>query len=452
MPAVDSILLQCRPGFEHDCAQEFVDWADARGLSGECETLGDGGLVRWSADSDALADAAGALDLAELIFSRQWFLVMQHVQLDASDRVQGLLAAWQGATGARVLLEHADSEAGRELAGLCRSLTAPLVQALKKNDQLSDLADQQLHVLFVSGTEAYVGVTPLGRASALEGGIRRLRMPREAPSRSTLKLEEALLQFVPKDQWPTRLRPGVRAVDLGASPGGWTWQMVQHGVRVIAIDNGKMDEALMATGLVEHLRVDGFTYRPDKRVDWLLCDMVEKPTRVAKLLAQWLERGWCREAIINLKLPMKRRYGILAECLQVIAEPMQRSGREFQLQAKQLYHDREEITVHVRVLGTAAKDDAPKKKRVIGNGKTAKARELQREQFEREAQLAKKSGRKHDPRDDAAQRSERPAPRDEVVASWAAIAGTGAERKRPEKSRAEKPRSVKSGAGKKAKS
>jgi 23S rRNA C2498 (ribose-2'-O)-methylase RlmM len=36
--------------------------------------------------------------------------------------------------------------------------------------------------------------------------------------------------------------------------------------------------------------------------------MVEKPAKVAALMAQWLVNGWCRETIFNLKLPMKKRY------------------------------------------------------------------------------------------------------------------------------------------------
>lgn len=37
----------------------------------------------------------------------------------------------------------------------------------------------------------------------------------------------------------------------------------------------------------------------------MVCDMVEKPAKVAALMAQWLVNGWCRETIFNLKLPMK---------------------------------------------------------------------------------------------------------------------------------------------------
>ena len=75
---------------------------------------------------------------------------------------------------------------------------------------------------------------------------------------------------------------------------------------VYAVDNGPMAPSLMDTGQVTHCREDGFKFRPPRsNISWLVCDMVEKPVRVASLMTEWLVNGWCREAIFNLKLPMK---------------------------------------------------------------------------------------------------------------------------------------------------
>ena len=62
--------------------------------------------------------------------------------------------------------------------------------------------------------------------------------------------------------------------------------------------------ALLDSGLVKHRRTDGLTYRPAAPVDWMVCDIVESPSRVARLAARWIAEGWCRETIFNLKLPM----------------------------------------------------------------------------------------------------------------------------------------------------
>ena len=48
-----------------------------------------------------------------------------------------------------------------------------------------------------------------------------------------------------------------------------------------------MDKALMAGGMVEHIRADGFHFRPQRTVDWLVCDMVEQPARIATLVGDW---------------------------------------------------------------------------------------------------------------------------------------------------------------------
>ncbi|MFI4954091.1 MAG: hypothetical protein ACHP7M_13210, partial [Burkholderiales bacterium] len=81
-----------------------------------------------------------------------------------------------------------------------------------------------------------------------------------------------------------------------------------------------------------------------------VCDMVEQPRRVAGLMAQWLGQGWCRYAIFNLKLPMKKRHDEVRLCLDVVRGAGADTGRRVELRARQLYHDREEITVFARAL------------------------------------------------------------------------------------------------------
>ena len=132
------------------------------------------------------------------------------------------------------------------------------------------------------------------------------------------------------------------AVDLGAAPGGWSWVLARQHLRVNAIDNGPLAATALATGLIEHVRADGFHWQPPKPVDWLVCDMVESPRRVASRIAQWFAQGWCRRAIFNLKLPMKKRWDETRLCLDLLR---QQSGVALTLRARQLFHDREEITV-----------------------------------------------------------------------------------------------------------
>jgi 23S rRNA (cytidine2498-2'-O)-methyltransferase len=177
-------------------------------------------------------------------------------------------------------------------------------------------------------------------------GIPRLKMPQGAPSRATLKLEEAWLVLVGKNL-TSILRPGMRAVDLGAAPGGWTWALAQRRIYVIAVDNGALAPLLRRSEFVEYVRADGFRFRPQQQVAWLVCDIVAQPFRIAQLIAQWAREGWCRNALFNLKLPMKKRYAEVTRCLNEIRTSLDSEGIGYSLVCKQLYHDRDEVTCYL---------------------------------------------------------------------------------------------------------
>ena len=97
------------------------------------------------------------------------------------------------------------------------------------------------------------------------------------------------------------------------------------------------------------MREDAFRFAPRRRVDWLVCDVVDQPARIADLVARWMSGGLARRAIFNLKLPMKKRYDEVARCGQRIADAL--AGVPFTLAMRQLYHDREEVTGYVSCEG-----------------------------------------------------------------------------------------------------
>jgi 23S rRNA (cytidine2498-2'-O)-methyltransferase len=248
-------------------------------------------------------------------------------------------------------LEVLDTNDGKELSNFCKKFEAPLRNALTKAGKLvEDAHKPRLLLTFKSGREVFVGMAETNNSSMWPMGIPRLKFPREAPSRSTLKLEEAWHTFIPREQWDERLSDDMTGVDLGAAPGGWTYQLVKRGMLVTAIDNGPMAESLMDTGLVQHLMVDGFTWTPKHPVDWMVCDIVEKPARTAAMVETWIGEGHCREAVVNLKLPMKQRYAEVRRLLQRLEDAFAARKIKVSIACKQLYHDREEVTCHLRRL------------------------------------------------------------------------------------------------------
>lgn len=350
---MEGLFLYCRAGFECECAAEVQQRAAEAGIEGHCKAKPDAAYVVFQAhEAGAAARLHEQLGFARLIFARQWFVITALLkELPVTDRVGALMAgaAKLPAPPQAAFLETPDTNEGKELSGLCRALQRPLELACRIRPE-SRAADGglRLHVCLLSGTAAYVGYARIANSAPWPMGIPRLKFPHGAPSRSTLKLEEALLQFLTPAEREVALRPGMRAVDLGAAPGGWSWQLVHRHLHVTAVDNGAIDPRLLESGLVEHERADGFRYRPYEPVDWMVCDIVEQPLRVAQLAARWLAEGWCRHTVFNLKLPMKKRYHEIGVCLAAIDETLAGAGVHYHLACKQLYHDREEVTVYLR--------------------------------------------------------------------------------------------------------
>ena len=353
MTAHTSLLSYCRAGFEGEGAAELGALGAPAG--GHVRTERGTGLVELVLpDTQVLAQVSAAASWRDLVFSRQLLPCFARVRdLPSHDRLAAVLPAIreQGTAFCDAWIETPDSDDTRELAPLCRSLNSALVAQLKRERLIDRAAPVRLHLCLTAPTNVYLARADVARSSPWPGGIPRLRFPRGAPSRSTLKLEEALLVLLDDDERARWLQPGMRAVDLGAAPGGWTWQLVARSLHVTAVDNGPMDAGLLASGQVDHLRADGFRYRPARPVDWLVCDMVEQPRRVTARIAEWLAQGWCRQAIFNLKLPMKKRYDEVQLCLAMLRES---AGERLHLRARQLYHDREEITVFARAGGRTA--------------------------------------------------------------------------------------------------
>jgi 23S rRNA (cytidine2498-2'-O)-methyltransferase len=85
------------------------------------------------------------------------------------------------------------------------------------------------------------------------------------------------------------------------------------------------------------------------KFDWLFCDMVEEPHHVLQhIVAPWLERGWCRRFVINLKFGRVDAIGLLRE-LRAPESPFTQHALGARI--RQLYHDREEFTVVGEVRG-----------------------------------------------------------------------------------------------------
>lgn len=98
------------------------------------------------------------------------------------------------------------------------------------------------------------------------------------PSRAYLKLWEAFTRIGCKP------KPGDLCLDLGASPGSWTWALQELGARVIAVDRSPL--ALEAPHTF--LKGDAFSLEPKDlpKLNWIFSDLICYPEK----LFQWLEK------------------------------------------------------------------------------------------------------------------------------------------------------------------
>lgn len=352
MDTLHQIMLLCRPGFENECAAEIMDITSTFGFAAYIKAKPDTGFaVLVSAEGQDTTGLISKIEFNQLIFTRQWFastkkidsLPEQNRATPLADRARQI-ADRLDIRFSSIELSYADTNEGKALNRFCKAFLPHLQNALRQDQLLSSKSRYRLHLFFRDSSSAWLGTSLVENSARVPMGIPRLRMPKSAPSRSTLKLDEAINWFFNDEEQESWFRAGMRAVDLGAAPGGWSWQLVERGLLVTAVDNGPMDDALMRTGMVEHLRTDAFTFKPARTIDWLVCDMAERPLHVSRLIARWFTLGYCRAAIFNLKLPMKKRYQSVIECEQLLNQELDSAGIEHRLRIKHLYHDREEVT------------------------------------------------------------------------------------------------------------
>lgn len=140
-------------------------------------------------------------------------------------------------------------------------------------------------------------------ASARPNGVFDFNEDREGPpSRAYLKLWEGLTRHaalfgggLPK--------AGDICLDLGSSPGGWTWVLGSLGADVTAIDKAPLAPNVAAMKTVRWEQGSAFALEPARfpRVDWLCSDVICYPARLLKLVERWLAASDVRNAVCTLK-------------------------------------------------------------------------------------------------------------------------------------------------------
>ena len=136
------------------------------------------------------------------------------------------------------------------------------------------------------------------KASPFPNGEPRFVEDRDGPpSRAYLKLWEAFVRL------GCRPQPGDRCIDLGASPGGWTWTLARLGAEVLAIDKAPLDPAVAAMAGVEWKAGSAWAIDPRTagEIDWLCSDVIAYPKRTFALVERWRRESTVRHMVITVK-------------------------------------------------------------------------------------------------------------------------------------------------------
>ena len=138
---------------------------------------------------------------------------------------------------------------------------------------------------------------PRCSSSFPHGEVRFVEDRSGPPNRAYLKLWEALTLA---GRMPGA---GSLCLDLGSSPGGWSWVLHKLGARVISVDKAPLDPAIAALPGIDYRRMSAFALQPTEigPVDWLFSDVICYPQRLLRLVERWLEAGTCRRLVCTLK-------------------------------------------------------------------------------------------------------------------------------------------------------
>lgn len=166
--------------------------------------------------------------------------------------------------------------------------------------------------------------------SPFPNGEARLVEDREGPpSRAYLKLFEA---FVRQRRWPVE---GETCLDLGASPGGWTWLLARSGASVVAVDKAPLAGHVGAMRNVRWQEGSAFALDPRSHapVDWLCSDIICYPERLLGLVQRWADAGTARNMVCTIKFQGPTDHAIVREFAAIP-----------DAEVRHLHHNKHELT------------------------------------------------------------------------------------------------------------
>jgi len=309
--------------------------------------------LQWLDDGLALAETetgfdgfAAAVKKAAPVFVRHIAPVEREIGLTATEAdIEMLVGVMAGLAGkldpaltfsvqSRILgegkLPYRKVALNEALSRYLEGKTGAKMDARVPGQVVSVLCTPERGFLGVSRTEQNLSDWP--------GGMHRFRHEEGRISRSENKLLEALSVF--HLDLPAR----GTALDMGASPGGWTHVLRERGLQVVAVDPAGLDARLAGDSGIVHVRAQVQAYlAPGRKFAVMVNDMRMGALESVEIMLQarsCLEPGGL--AIMTLKLAREEP----SRTLETVRKSLARLAEGYTvLGARQLYHNRSEVTV-----------------------------------------------------------------------------------------------------------
>ena len=149
------------------------------------------------------------------------------------------------------------------------------------------------------------------------------------PSRAYLKLWETFTRF---GFHPTA---GDKCLELGASPGGWTWVIAGLGAQVTAVDRSPLDKRLKGNELITYRSGDAFKVMPDtiEDINWVFSDLICYPDKLYEFVTRWLSETTGVNFVCTIKFQGSEHYQWVEKFLEVKGSTV-----------VHLYHNKHEFT------------------------------------------------------------------------------------------------------------
>lgn len=149
--------------------------------------------------------------------------------------------------------------------------------------------------------------------SLLPNGEVKFVEDKSVPSRAYLKLWDLF------SIWAEPPQKGALCLDLGSSPGGWTWVLSKLGCQIKSVDKAELDPRVLAMPGVEYIQSSAFALKPEQigQVDWLFSDIICYPERLLELVKLWHKSGLVSNFVCTIKFQGETDHGIVKKFLEI---------------------------------------------------------------------------------------------------------------------------------------